>query len=63
MDTILTAIRILLAGHEEKLRAQQGRDVLPHGLAFHQRRTGVRVVAHYAAAQAVVALAGEAFAP
>lgn len=60
---ILTAIRILLASHEEELRAQQGRDVLSHGLALHQRRTGVRVIAHHAAAQAVVALAREALAP
>lgn len=60
---VLTAIRIILAGHEEELGAQQGRDVLPHGLALHQRRTGVRVIAHHAAAQAVVALAGETLAP
>jgi len=35
---------------------------LSHGLAFYQRRTGVRVVTHHTAAQAVVALAGEALA-
>lgn len=38
------------------------RGVLSHRLPVHQRRTRVRVIAHHAAAQAVVALAGETLA-
>jgi len=62
-SVVLTTVWILLAGHEEELGAQQRRDILPHRLAFHQRRAGIGMVTHHAAAQAVVAFAGEAFAP
>lgn len=60
---VLTAERLFLAGLEEELGAYQGRDILSHFLALYQRRAVVRVIAHRGAAQAVVALAGEALAP